>query len=290
MAKTKKDDEQMTLNGRVIHARPSSVSKKSPKKVISKADLEKANKSLSGTSILNEEEQKREAAKDKKPKVVAKEAIINPDTTVLGNENFVDFEVEKPKPKAKKAVTKKPKVVKKPKKTAAKKDESKLKVITREALKKANLADDKSTTVIAENTTEVPTTKKKVVKKPAAKKTAAKPKVVKKPAAKKTTKKKKTECKLIRLSNKETVVISKDGFVVGKSKYSDYQVTKNNTISRSHAIIHILDDGTFTIEDNDSKNGTCVDGVYLKAHEQIEIKDDQTIKLSDEVFRVKIKG
>lgn len=292
MAVKSKDMEQMTLNGRVVHSRPSSVSKKSPKKVISREDLEATNKALNGTSLLNEEEQKVEAAKDKKPKVVGKEAILNPDTTVLGNENFVNFEVSEDKPKAKKpvkvprsAVEKKP--IKKPKK-ASKKAESDLKVVSRTELEKANIADDKSTTVIGENINAVPIPEERVVKKPGLKKAAEKLKVVKKPTAKKA--KKKIECKLVRLSNKETVEITKDGFIVGKSKHSDYQIMKNNTVSRSHAIFHILDNGNFAIEDNDSKNGTCVDGVYLKAHEQKELKDDQTIRLSDEVFRVKIKG
>ena len=76
------------------------------------------------------------------------------------------------------------------------------------------------------------------------------------------------------------------GDLLWKSKYSDYQITKNNTVSRSHIIAHKLSDGSLTVEDNDSKNGTFLDGERLEAHKEIKLKKGQTLRLSDEVFEV----
>lgn len=92
---------------------------------------------------------------------------------------------------------------------------------------------------------------------------------------------------LVRKLDGEVVKISKKEFVIGKSKYSDYQVTKNNTVSRSHVIAHKQSDGSLTIEDNDSKNGTFLDGERLEPHEEVKLKDGMSLRLSDEIFEVK---
>lgn len=92
---------------------------------------------------------------------------------------------------------------------------------------------------------------------------------------------------LVRKLDGEIVKISKKDFIIGKSKYSDYQVTKNNTVSRSHIVAHKHKDGSLTIEDNNSKNGTFIDGERLKANEEIKLKDGMSLRLSDEIFDVK---
>ena len=92
---------------------------------------------------------------------------------------------------------------------------------------------------------------------------------------------------LIRKSDGEVIKITKADFVIGKSKYSDYQVTKNNTVSRSHVIAHKQLDGGLSIEDNNSKNGTFVDGEKLEPYEQVFLQEGMSIRLSDEIFEVK---
>lgn len=91
---------------------------------------------------------------------------------------------------------------------------------------------------------------------------------------------------LVRKLDGEVVKISKKDFVIGKSKYSDYQVTKNNTVSRSHVVAHKQNDGSLTIEDNESKNGTFLDGERLEPHEEVKLKDGMSLRLSDEIFEV----
>lgn len=92
---------------------------------------------------------------------------------------------------------------------------------------------------------------------------------------------------LVRKIDGEVVKIAKDNFVVGKSKYSDYQVTRNNTVSRSHVIIHKTADGNLLLEDNGSKNGTFVDGARIDAHKKVELSAGQSVRMSDEIFEVK---
>lgn len=92
---------------------------------------------------------------------------------------------------------------------------------------------------------------------------------------------------LTRLSDGDKVTIDKNKFVVGKSKFSDYQVFRTKTVSRTHAIFTIENDKIF-VEDNNSTNGTSVDGIYLSAHQKTELKDGAVIKLSDEDFKLSI--
>lgn len=92
---------------------------------------------------------------------------------------------------------------------------------------------------------------------------------------------------LVRSSNGEIIRIINDNFVIGKSKYTNYQVTGNNTVSRRHILIHKKNNGNLYIEDNDSKNGTFLDGQRLKAHQKKQLVAGQSLRLSDEVFEVR---
>ena len=91
---------------------------------------------------------------------------------------------------------------------------------------------------------------------------------------------------LIRKSNGEKIVINKDKFVIGKSKFSDYQVRGNSTVSRSHIIVTCQSDGSLIIEDNNSKNGTFVDGIRVGPHERFKLEAGQSLRLSDEIFDI----
>lgn len=78
-----------------------------------------------------------------------------------------------------------------------------------------------------------------------------------------------------------------DRFVVGKSKYSTYQVKDTTTISRSHAVLH-CDEGDCWIEDNLSKNGTSVDGERLEPHVRMLLHSGAVVRMSDEDFTFEI--
>lgn len=89
--------------------------------------------------------------------------------------------------------------------------------------------------------------------------------------------------RLMRQRTSERFVVSGDRFVVGKSKYSSFQVANTTTVSRSHAIFACDSEGCW-IYDNDSKNGTFVNGVRLEPHKRRLLRDNDSIRMSDEVF------
>lgn len=140
---------------------------------------------------------------------------------------------------------------------------------------------------VEEPEVEEPKSKEPKVEEPKAEdapKPESKPKTAKKKQAKAP---RYAELVLVRKLDGEVVKISKKDFVIGKSKYSDYQVTKNNTVSRSHVVAHKQTDGSLTIEDNDSKNGTFIDGERLEPHEEVKLKDGLSLRMSDEIFEVR---
>jgi S1-C subfamily serine protease len=89
---------------------------------------------------------------------------------------------------------------------------------------------------------------------------------------------------LERQKNGEIIAITKMSFCLGKDDlHCDYCVRDNNTISRQHAIISVGGSATY-IEDNNSKNGTFLNGVMLVPGQRQELRDGDEIKLSNEVF------
>lgn len=88
---------------------------------------------------------------------------------------------------------------------------------------------------------------------------------------------------LTRVRTGERFELRGDRFVVGKSKFSDYQVKDTTTISRSHAIFSCRGEDCL-IEDDESKNGTYIDGVRLSAHESRPLADGAVVRMSDEDF------
>ena len=89
---------------------------------------------------------------------------------------------------------------------------------------------------------------------------------------------------IIRLSNGEQVRIHKPAFRVGKEKsYVDYFVTNNSAVSRIHADIITRND-RFFIVDNNSTNGTYINGLILEEKKETEIFDGDELKLANEKF------
>lgn len=93
---------------------------------------------------------------------------------------------------------------------------------------------------------------------------------------------------LIRISNFERVDINKQVFKIGKDKSCvDYFVLNNNAISRLHAAI-INRNGSYSIKDNKSTNGTFVNGNRIQSDFETEIYDGDSITLANEEFNFHI--
>ena len=88
---------------------------------------------------------------------------------------------------------------------------------------------------------------------------------------------------MTRLRTGETFEVRGRRFVVGKSKHSSFQVRDTTTVSRSHAIFSVQGD-VCTITDDDSRNGTFVNGQRLEAGETMELEDGDTVRMSDVDF------
>lgn len=89
---------------------------------------------------------------------------------------------------------------------------------------------------------------------------------------------------LHRVLTDEKIIINKPVFRIGKEKsYVDYFVSNNNAVSRSHA--DIITRGTrFFIIDLNSKNRTYVNDQAIPVHFEIEIFNNDRIKLANEEF------
>ncbi len=90
---------------------------------------------------------------------------------------------------------------------------------------------------------------------------------------------------LTRLSNGEKVNILKDEFFIGRSQQkTDYCITDNKGISNVHAVIKKRGNLYF-IKDNCSTNGTYVEGTKItSAQQEVQLKNNYTIKLWNEEF------
>lgn len=97
-------------------------------------------------------------------------------------------------------------------------------------------------------------------------------------------------CTLLREKNGEKISISRVEFLIGKERSRvDYCISDNNSISRAHARI-IARDGRFFLIDQNATNGTYVNNVRCQPRREVEIKDNDQVKLSDESFTFKIGG
>lgn len=88
---------------------------------------------------------------------------------------------------------------------------------------------------------------------------------------------------MTRLRTGETFEVRGRRFVVGKSKHSSFQVRDTTTVSRSHAIFSVQGD-VCTITDDDSRNGTFVNGQRPEAGGTMELEDGDTVRMSDVDF------
>lgn len=93
---------------------------------------------------------------------------------------------------------------------------------------------------------------------------------------------------LFRVLTKETIVINKPVYRIGKEKsYVDYFVTNNIAVSRSHADI-ITRSNRFYVKDLNSKNHTYINGRELPVHMEVEIFNGDNLLLGNEEFIFRI--
>ncbi len=89
---------------------------------------------------------------------------------------------------------------------------------------------------------------------------------------------------LIREKNEEKISVDKPSFRIGKEKqYSDYFVSDNSAVSRSHADI-ITREKRYFIIDLNSTNKTYVDGRAIPIQKEVEIFSGTRLRLANEDF------
>lgn len=93
--------------------------------------------------------------------------------------------------------------------------------------------------------------------------------------------------KLTRQKTQEVIEVNKDTFIIGKGKASDYIVSDNSAISRSHLTV-ITKDGRYYVSDNGSTNHTYINDEELVPQTEYEISDGTVVKIADEEFVVNI--
>jgi hypothetical protein len=76
--------------------------------------------------------------------------------------------------------------------------------------------------------------------------------------------------------------------VIGRSKSSNIQLSDSVKVSRSHAIV-VFEDGMCTVMDNDSSNGTFVNGIRLSPGQIIPLNDGDQIQLGDQQLIVRLE-
>ncbi len=86
----------------------------------------------------------------------------------------------------------------------------------------------------------------------------------------------------VRKKTNEEIIVASDEFKLGRSKaHADYALENNTAISRVHCIV-VRKNGVSYIKDNNSSNGTYVNGKKLAPGEEVLLKNKTEIKLGDE--------
>ena len=93
---------------------------------------------------------------------------------------------------------------------------------------------------------------------------------------------------LYRESNCENIRVNKGVFTIGKErKKVDYCISDNSSVSRTHAEV-VAKNGTFYLIDQKSTNGTYLNDVRLNPLQEMELKNGDKIRISDETFVFKL--
>lgn len=86
--------------------------------------------------------------------------------------------------------------------------------------------------------------------------------------------------KLCSISGEGDIVISDYPFIIGKNPGKADGIIKDNSISRMHAKIEMINESCYVIEDLNSKNGTYVNDERLNPYEKVVINIGDKLKFS----------
>lgn len=84
-------------------------------------------------------------------------------------------------------------------------------------------------------------------------------------------------------SSQEKIVVSKNVFKIGRDPHQTDYTSKNKVVGRVHAEL-ITENGEYFIVDQNSRNGSYVNGVKLVPKNKVKIKHEDKIKLANEEF------
>lgn len=93
---------------------------------------------------------------------------------------------------------------------------------------------------------------------------------------------------LIRSLNGERIMVDVTPFKLGKDSVDMDFVLNNDSVSRHHATI-VYEDSAYFITDNNSTNGTVVEGLRIQPQEKEEIDSGYIISLGNESFQTYIE-
>lgn len=88
----------------------------------------------------------------------------------------------------------------------------------------------------------------------------------------------------------ERIYITKNNFFIGKADKADIAndyIIKNNAVSRNHAYLQLTANGA-SITDNNSSNGTFVNGERIPSMVNTELKNGDAVRLANEEFVFRI--
>jgi pSer/pThr/pTyr-binding forkhead associated (FHA) protein len=85
----------------------------------------------------------------------------------------------------------------------------------------------------------------------------------------------------------EKIMVTKAQFKIGRDPEQADYASNNKVIGRVHAEV-VNEDGEYFLIDNDSRNGSYVNGKRLLPNEKMKLKHEDRIKLANEEFVFKL--
>lgn len=92
---------------------------------------------------------------------------------------------------------------------------------------------------------------------------------------------------LVRRSTGEVIPVDVTPFTIGKDRANMDCVIDSDSVSRHHATV-TYEDGSYYITDNNSTNGTVIEGIRLQPYERAELGDGYFISLGRESFQARL--
>ena len=93
---------------------------------------------------------------------------------------------------------------------------------------------------------------------------------------------------LERKANSERILISYDGFKIGrKQEMCDYVISGNAAVSRLHAVLYLKGNACY-VEDQHSTNGVCVNNAAIPADQPYLLSESDEIDIGGEIFFVRV--